>query len=96
MERWRAKSSIAKKPPFAFEYFTERLGDRALVVRVAALLGEQPQRLRERRVLKRSPSRGARPPGMNTSAKPGLSLKREMERSQSTAITGESGKPSSA
>ena len=43
-----------------------------------------------------SPSRGARPPGMKTSAKPGLSWNTRVERSQSPAITGESGKPSSA
>ncbi len=33
---------------------------------------------------------------MNTCAKPGLSLNTRVERSQSEAITGESGKPSSA
>ena len=43
-----------------------------------------------------SPSFGARPPGMKTSLKPGLSWKARTDRFQSEAMTGESGKPSSA
>ena len=46
--------------------------------------------------LKISPSAGLRPPGMNTSANPGLSLNRATERAQSPAITGDNGKPPSA
>ncbi len=46
--------------------------------------------------MKISPSVGARPPGMNTSAKPGLSLKCDTDRPQSPAITGDNGNPFSA
>ncbi len=72
------------------------LGDLTLVVGVSASGREAIERVRQRRVGEDLALRGALPPGMKTSANPGMSLNRDTLRAQPPAMTCGTGAPSRA
>ena len=92
----RREILAAEIPAVAAHALLDGGGDRAVVERGAPVARDQLVGAREPRFANGSPTAGARPSGMKTSAKPGESCNARAPAAHAAPMTSVTGKPSRA